>query len=148
MTVLDDLEFIFFHLMPYVPLPDGYQQLDSLWVDYPNANFDPVTGHELYKRYWSELLLADKLGYDGVFVNEHHNTQFTMNAAPNLTEAAIIPHTSCRIGVYGTPPNFEYPIAVCADTISASPNHIILALLMFSLPFFSISCFSGLRASS
>jgi alkanesulfonate monooxygenase SsuD/methylene tetrahydromethanopterin reductase-like flavin-dependent oxidoreductase (luciferase family) len=44
-----------------------------------------------------------------VFVNEHHNTQFTMNAAPNLTAAAIIPHASCRIGVYGTPPNFEYP---------------------------------------
>ena len=109
MSVLDELEFIFFHLMPYAPLPEGHQQLDSLWVDYPNSNFDPVTGHELYKRYWSELLLADKLGYDGVFVNEHHNTQFTMNAAPNLTAAAIIPHTSCRIGVYGTPPNFEYP---------------------------------------
>ena len=109
MSALDDLEFIFFHLMPYAPLPDGYQQHDSMWVDYPNSNFDPATGHELYKRYWSELLLADKLGYDGVFVNEHHNTQFTMNAAPNLTAAAIIPHTSCRIGVYGTPPNFEYP---------------------------------------
>jgi alkanesulfonate monooxygenase SsuD/methylene tetrahydromethanopterin reductase-like flavin-dependent oxidoreductase (luciferase family) len=109
MSVLDDLEFIFFHLMPYAPLPDGYKEADSLWVDYPNSNFDPVAGHELYKRYWSELLLADQLGYDGVFVNEHHNTQFTMNAAPNLTAAAIIPHTSCRIGVFGTPPNFEYP---------------------------------------
>ena len=61
MSVLDDLEFIFFHLMPYAPLPDGYKEADSLWVDYPNSNFDPVTGHELYKRYWSELLLADKL---------------------------------------------------------------------------------------
>ena len=43
MSVLDELEFIFFHLMPYAPLPDGYQQLDSLWVDYPNSNFDPAT---------------------------------------------------------------------------------------------------------
>jgi alkanesulfonate monooxygenase SsuD/methylene tetrahydromethanopterin reductase-like flavin-dependent oxidoreductase (luciferase family) len=42
-------------------------------------------------------------------VNEHHNTQYTMNPAPNLTAAAIIPHTSCRIGVFGTPPNFEQP---------------------------------------
>ena len=30
--------------MPYAPLPDGYQQHDSLWVDYPNSNFDPATG--------------------------------------------------------------------------------------------------------
>ena len=109
MSVLDELEFMFFHFLPYTPLPDGYKEADSLWVDYPNTNFDPVVGHELYKRYWSELLLADKLGYDAIMVNEHHNTQYTMNPAPNLTAAAIIPHTSCRIGVFGTPPNFEQP---------------------------------------
>ena len=37
-------------------------------------------------------------------------------------------------------------IAICADTISASANHIILVLLMFSHPFVFRCCFSGLRA--
>jgi alkanesulfonate monooxygenase SsuD/methylene tetrahydromethanopterin reductase-like flavin-dependent oxidoreductase (luciferase family) len=109
MSALDDIEFTFFHLMPYVPLPEGHEQHDSLWVDYPNANFDPAIGHQLYKRYWSELLLADALGFDMIAVNEHHNTQFTMNPAPNLTAAALIPNTTCRIGVFGTPPNLGYP---------------------------------------
>src|SRR3954452_11786018 len=100
MSVLDELEFMFFHFMPYAPLPDGHKQADSLWVDYPNSNFDPGVGHELYKHYGSELLLADKLGYDSIMFNEHHNAQSTMIPAPTLTAAAIIPHTPCRIGVF------------------------------------------------
>jgi alkanesulfonate monooxygenase SsuD/methylene tetrahydromethanopterin reductase-like flavin-dependent oxidoreductase (luciferase family) len=109
MSAIDDLEFLFFHFMPYAPLPAGQKDHESLWVDYSNSNFDAATGHALYKRYWGELIMADKLGFDGVIVNEHHNTPYTMNPAPNLTAAAIIPQTSCRIGVFGTPPNFGYP---------------------------------------
>lgn len=109
MSALDDIEFTFFHLMPYFPLPEEQKEHASLWVDFSNSNFDPAIGHELYKRYWAELLLADELGFDMIAVNEHHNTQFTMNPAPNLTAAALIPNTSCRIGVFGTPPNLGYP---------------------------------------
>ena len=109
MGLTDQLEFLFFHFMPYAPLPTDHKQHDSLWVDYSNANFDPATGHALYRRYWDELILADRLGYDGVVINEHHNTPYTMNPAPNLTAAAIIPQTTCRIGVFGTPPNLGYP---------------------------------------
>jgi alkanesulfonate monooxygenase SsuD/methylene tetrahydromethanopterin reductase-like flavin-dependent oxidoreductase (luciferase family) len=109
MSALDDIEFTFFHLMPYFPLPEEQKQHASLWVDFSNSNFDPAIGHELYKRYWAELLLADELGFDMIAVNEHHNTQFTMNPAPNLTAAALMPNTSCRIGVFGTPPNLGYP---------------------------------------
>jgi alkanesulfonate monooxygenase SsuD/methylene tetrahydromethanopterin reductase-like flavin-dependent oxidoreductase (luciferase family) len=108
-SVLDELEFLFFHFMPYVPLPADHKRYESLWVDFSNSNFDPAIGHELYQRYWSELLLADRLGYDGILLNEHHNSPYTLNPAPNLTAAAMIPQTTCRIGVFGTPPNFEYP---------------------------------------
>ena len=109
MGLMDRLEFLFFHFMPYTPLPADHKRHESLWVDYSNSNFDPATGHDLYKRYWSELLLADALHYDGIIINEHHNTPYTMNPAPNLTSAAIIPQTTCRIGVFGTPPNLGYP---------------------------------------
>ena len=55
------------------------------------------------------MVLADSLGYDGLVLNEHHNTQYSMNPAPNLTAAALIPQTKSWISVFGTPPNLGYP---------------------------------------
>ena len=51
-----------------------------------------------------------ELGFDAVVVNEHHNTAYSMMAAPNLIAAAIIPQIkNAKICVWGTPPNLEYP---------------------------------------
>ena len=55
------------------------------------------------------MVLADELGFDGLILNEHHNTQYSMNPAPNLTAAALIPQTKSWINVFGTPPNLGYP---------------------------------------
>ncbi|HEX4983849.1 MAG TPA: LLM class flavin-dependent oxidoreductase [Ilumatobacteraceae bacterium] len=109
MSYADRAEFHYFHFFPYTGLPADAAEKESLWVDYPNSNYDPKAGHVLYQRYMAEMLLADKLGFDGLVLNEHHNTQYTMNPAPNLTAAALIPQTTSRISVFGTPPNFEYP---------------------------------------
>jgi alkanesulfonate monooxygenase SsuD/methylene tetrahydromethanopterin reductase-like flavin-dependent oxidoreductase (luciferase family) len=109
MGLVDQAEFHFFHFFPYTDLPPDHREHPSLWVDFPNTNYDPKTGHELYNRYLSEMLLADKLGYDGLVLNEHHNTQYSMNPAPNLTAAALIPQTKSWISVFGTPPNLGYP---------------------------------------
>ena len=109
MGLVDQAEYHFFHFFPYTDLPADHRERASLWVDFSNANYDPTVGHDLYNRYLSEMLLADKLGYDGLVLNEHHNTQYSMNPAPNLTAAALIPQTSCWISVFGTPPNLGYP---------------------------------------
>lgn len=110
MGLLDDVQFNLFHFMPYPVLPPDHKDYPSVWVDFPNRFFDPKTAHELYERYWGELVLADELGFDGIAVNEHHSTSYSLNPAPNLTAAAIIPRTShSRICVYGTPPNLELP---------------------------------------
>jgi alkanesulfonate monooxygenase SsuD/methylene tetrahydromethanopterin reductase-like flavin-dependent oxidoreductase (luciferase family) len=110
MSVLDDVRFNFFHFFPYVPLPADHKKYGSLWVDFSNSHYDPAVGHELYQRYIGELVRADKLGFDGMAINEHHNTPYSMNAAPNLTAAALIPQTTrANICVYGTPPNLGYP---------------------------------------
>ncbi len=98
------------HFMPYAALPDNYKSAKSLWVDYSNKNYDPAKGHELYDRYLKELVLADQLGFDAIVVNEHHNTVYSMMAAPNLIAAALIPQTNnARICVWGTPPNLMMP---------------------------------------
>ena len=79
-------------------------------MDFPNKYYDPSTGTELYQRYLAELVLADKLGFDAIVVNEHHNTAYSMMPAPNLIAATLIPQVkNAKICVWGTPPNLEYP---------------------------------------
>ena len=102
--------FNFMHFLPYVHLPENHKEFKSLWVDFSNKYYDPKRGHTLYQRYLSELVLADRLGFDAIVANEHHNTAYSMMAAPNLIASAIIPQTrNAKICVWGTPPNLEYP---------------------------------------
>ena len=104
------VRFDFMHFMPYVHLPKNQKDYKSLWVDFPNKYYDPQKGHALYQRYLAELILADEVGFDAIVVNEHHNTSYSMMAAPNLIAAAIIPQIkNAKICVWGTPPNLEYP---------------------------------------
>jgi alkanesulfonate monooxygenase SsuD/methylene tetrahydromethanopterin reductase-like flavin-dependent oxidoreductase (luciferase family) len=104
------VRFDFMHFMPYVHLPDDHKKFHSTWVDFPNKFYDPAKGRALYSRYLAELVLAEKVGFDALVVNEHHNTAYSMMAAPNLIAAAIIPQTTtAKICVWGTPPNLEYP---------------------------------------
>ena len=104
------LRFNCMHFMPYAHLPKDNKKHKSLWVDFSNANYDPVKGHALYDRYLKELVLADQLGFDGIVVNEHHNTVYSMMATPNLIAAALVPQTKrARICVWGTPPNLMLP---------------------------------------
>jgi alkanesulfonate monooxygenase SsuD/methylene tetrahydromethanopterin reductase-like flavin-dependent oxidoreductase (luciferase family) len=105
-----DLRFNFMHFMPYVHLPPNHHDYKSLWVNFPNSYYDPHKAAALYDRYLSELALADKLGFDAIVVNEHHNTSYSMMPAPSLIAAALIERVKrARICVWGTPPNLEYP---------------------------------------
>ena len=65
MSVVDQAEFHFFHFFPYTDLPSDHATYESLWVDFPNSNYDPQTGHALYTRYLSEMVLADRLAKAG-----------------------------------------------------------------------------------
>jgi len=105
-----DVRFDFIHFMHYTALPENQKEFPSLWVDFPNKYFDPERGYELYQRYLSEFVLADRLGFDAVIVNEHHNTAYSMMPTPNLIAATLIPQIkNAKICVWGTPPNLEHP---------------------------------------
>jgi len=105
-----DVRFNAMFFLPYIHLPENQKDFKSLWVDFSNKYYDPVKGHELYQRYLSELVLADKLGFDAIVINEHHNTVYSMMATPNVIAAAIIPQTkNAKICVWGVPPNFMLP---------------------------------------
>jgi alkanesulfonate monooxygenase SsuD/methylene tetrahydromethanopterin reductase-like flavin-dependent oxidoreductase (luciferase family) len=97
------VKFSFFHLMPYPYLPDDFDTAyDSTSLTYPNANFDPSLGASLYSRYLDELEYADQLGFDGIAVNEHHQSAYGLMPSPNLMAAALTRRTSnARIMVLG-----------------------------------------------
>ncbi|HEY1705695.1 MAG TPA: LLM class flavin-dependent oxidoreductase [Trebonia sp.] len=97
------MRFSFFHLMPYPYLPDDFDdKYDASALTYPNANFDPARGADLYSRYLDELEYADTLGFDGIAVNEHHQTAYGLMPSPNLMAAALTRRTSrARIMVLG-----------------------------------------------
>lgn len=115
------------HFIPYAYLPENHKDFPSLWVDFPNKYYDPKRGHKLYQQYISELVLVDRLGFDAVVVNEHHNTAYSMMAIPSLIAATVIPQINrAKICVWGTPPNLEYPNPATARERHEESINIIL----------------------
>jgi alkanesulfonate monooxygenase SsuD/methylene tetrahydromethanopterin reductase-like flavin-dependent oxidoreductase (luciferase family) len=92
-----------FHLMPYADLdPSAQKEYRSAWIVLPNSHFDPKVGHVLYNRYLDELELAAELGFDGVCINEHHQTAYGLMPSPVVMAAALSRRTrDCRIAILG-----------------------------------------------
>ena len=97
------MKFNYFHLMPYQYLPPDFEErFSSPSLTFPNGHFDPARGVELYHRYLDELELADELGFDGIAVNEHHQSAYGLMPSPNIMAAALTRRTSqARIMVLG-----------------------------------------------
>jgi alkanesulfonate monooxygenase SsuD/methylene tetrahydromethanopterin reductase-like flavin-dependent oxidoreductase (luciferase family) len=89
------MKFTYFHLMPYAYLPEDFEQrFSSPSLTFPNGYFDPALGVELYHRYLDELEYADQLGFDGIAVNEHHQSAYGLMPSPNIMAAALARRTS------------------------------------------------------
>jgi alkanesulfonate monooxygenase SsuD/methylene tetrahydromethanopterin reductase-like flavin-dependent oxidoreductase (luciferase family) len=79
-----------FHLMPYAHADlDAIDRNGAAWVTYSNSHYDPVKGAELFNQYLDELERADELGFDGVCVNEHHQTAYGMMPVPGVLAGAL-----------------------------------------------------------
>ena len=88
------MKFNFFHLMPYPYLPDEYDDFPASALIWPNKHFDPKLGRDLYHRYLDELEYADQVGFDGIVVNEHHQTMYGLMPSPNIIVGALSRRTS------------------------------------------------------
>jgi alkanesulfonate monooxygenase SsuD/methylene tetrahydromethanopterin reductase-like flavin-dependent oxidoreductase (luciferase family) len=91
------MKFNFFHLMPYPYLPEDFDDVEkypSPSLTFSNRHFDPAKGVDLYHRYLDELEYADQLGFDGVVVNEHHQSAYGLMPSPNIMAAALARRTS------------------------------------------------------
>ena len=89
------MKFAFFNLMPYRFLPKDFEKnYPSIWVDVPSKLFDPVKGHQLYNEYLDEMEFAERVGFDGICVNEHHNNAYGTMPAPNVMAGALSRRTT------------------------------------------------------
>ncbi len=112
------MQLAVFHLMPWPYLPDDFVDRErSAWVTYPNANYDPARGAELYERYINELVYSEQLGFDVVCVNEHHQTAYGLMPSPNLVAMALVQRTSTiRIAILGNAiPLRDHPLRVVEE---------------------------------
>jgi alkanesulfonate monooxygenase SsuD/methylene tetrahydromethanopterin reductase-like flavin-dependent oxidoreductase (luciferase family) len=102
------IQFYFMHFMPYYDVVPGRPQ--GQWVDIPNAHFDPEKGRKLYNEYLDELVLGDQLGFDGLVVNEHHATFYSLMPSCSVIAGALAARTKqAKICVFGTPIALTYP---------------------------------------
>ncbi|HLI25467.1 MAG TPA: LLM class flavin-dependent oxidoreductase [Chloroflexota bacterium] len=112
------MEFHCFHLMPWPYLPPDFDaRYSSAWVTCPNALYDPERGHALYHRYLDELELAERLGFDGVCVNEHHQTAYGLMPAPNVIAATLARRTQrIKIALMGNAiPLRDHPLRIAEE---------------------------------
>lgn len=114
---MNKLSFHYFHLMPWPDLPDDFEQYDSAWVTLPNSLYNPVKGHEVYNRYFDEIERADKLGWDSVIVNEHHQNAYGTMPSPNIMAAVLTQRVKrAKIGIIGNAlPLHDDPIRVAEE---------------------------------
>ena len=84
------MKFFNFHLMPYGAVDlDAIAKNGSAWVTFSNENYDPEKGAELYHDYLDQMEFADQLGFDGVCLNEHHQTAYGMMPIPGVLAGAL-----------------------------------------------------------
>ena len=97
------MKLISFHLMPYRPLDFAEAAKHrSAWVVLPNSLYDPIKGAEEYARYIDFLVDCERLGFDGIGVNEHHQNAYGLMPAPNLIASALIQRTkNIKIAILG-----------------------------------------------
>jgi alkanesulfonate monooxygenase SsuD/methylene tetrahydromethanopterin reductase-like flavin-dependent oxidoreductase (luciferase family) len=89
------MRLMWFHLMPYTELPDGFRDKHpSVWVDIHSSLFDPRRAHHMYNDFMDELEHAADCGFDAVCVNEHHSNGYGLMPSPNLIASSLARRTT------------------------------------------------------
>ncbi|ODU97906.1 MAG: hypothetical protein ABT00_00170, partial [Bordetella sp. SCN 68-11] len=112
------MKFFNFHLMPYRHADlEAIQKNGSAWVTFSNRHYDPQLGAELYHEYLDQMEYADQLGFDGVCLNEHHQTAYGLMPIPGVLAGALARSVKrARIAVLGRAlPLLNNPLMVAEE---------------------------------
>ena len=89
----------------------------------PNSAFDPAEGHRLYNRYLDELEAAERAGFDGVCINEHHQTAYGLMPSPSIIAAALARRTTrAKIAIVGHAARLRNNPLVIAEELAMLDN--------------------------
>lgn len=107
-----------FHLMPYAHADlDAIERNGAAWVTFPNSHYDPERGAALYNNYLDQLELADRLGFDGVCLNEHHQNAYGLMPVPGVLAGALARSVKrAKIAILGRAlPLLDNPLVVAEE---------------------------------
>ena len=77
------MKFHWFAEVTYPNVPKDFVESGELnWVKPTPSLFDPRESGEMYRMFIRLMQGADKVGFDGLAVNEHHATGFAMTPSP------------------------------------------------------------------
>src|SRR5262245_60390169 len=107
------VKFYYFHLMPDTMEHDE----PSSWVTLSNRHYDPAVGHTLYNQYLDQFEYAERLGWDGLCVNEHHQNCYGTMPSPNVMAAMLVRRTTrAKIAILGNGlPLRENPLRIAEE---------------------------------
>ena len=111
------------HLMYFTEQPmSTYPEEEALKAGnntlvFSNQFFDPVEGSRLYNERLEEYLYAEQVGFDGIMLNEHHNTPLCMQSKVNIFAAVLAGMTKrVEIVLLGNPlPTADNPIQLAEE---------------------------------
>ncbi len=84
------VDVYFFTEMPYAAFDEKEAEAyPSMRLTFPNTFFDPKTAHKLFQNYFDQYQWAEEVGFDGLMINEHHNTPSCMDVAVNLSAGVL-----------------------------------------------------------
>jgi alkanesulfonate monooxygenase SsuD/methylene tetrahydromethanopterin reductase-like flavin-dependent oxidoreductase (luciferase family) len=80
------------------------------------AAFDPTRACQVYDEHLEEWTAAERLGYDAVFLTEHHFTAYNLLPSPNIMLAALAARTTAlRIGAMINVVPFHQPLRLAEE---------------------------------
>ena len=77
---------------------DAIIENGSSYFGLPNTLFDANRGGQLMNEYLDERVYAEELGFDGIMLNEHHQTPFCGGGVMDV-EAAILARITKKVKI-------------------------------------------------
>jgi alkanesulfonate monooxygenase SsuD/methylene tetrahydromethanopterin reductase-like flavin-dependent oxidoreductase (luciferase family) len=109
-----------FDLLAYRKHFDDYKQAKFMPYPLPRDQFDPETAALTYNEHlevWAEM---DRLGFDGVGLNEHHTTPHGLMNSPNMMAAAAAQRTTkLKILILGNLLPIHNPLRIAEELAMA-----------------------------
>ncbi len=89
------MDVYYFTEMPYADFDENEaDKYPAMRLTFPNTYFDPKVARDLFKRYLDEYQYAEEVGFDGLMINEHHNTPSCLDVEVNITAGILARITS------------------------------------------------------